>query len=134
MAVYDLPHREFNEKLAEALKQIPEFKQPEWAYFVKTSVSKERPPINSDFWHKRVASILRQIYTNRIIGVNKLKTRYGGVKNRGVKPSEFRTGSGKIIRVILQQAEQAGLVEKSKAKKSGRKLTDKGKQLLESMK
>lgn len=134
MSVYDLPHREFNEKLAEALKQIPEFKQPEWAYFVKTSVSRERPPRESEFWHKRAASILRQLYINKIVGVSKLKTRYGGVKNRGVRPSEFRTGSGKIIRVILQQAESAGLVEKSKAKKSGRKLTAKGIKLLEGIK
>ena len=134
MSVYNIAHREFNEKLAEALKEIPEFEQPGWTYFVKTSVSRERPPSNSDFWHKRAASILKQIYINKIVGVNKLKTRYGGVKNRGAKPPEFRTGSGKMIRVILQQAETAGLVEKSKAKKSGRQLTAKGKQLLEKIK
>src|SRR3989344_7271891 len=109
-SIYEIPHREFNVKLAEALKEIPEFKAPEWSFFVKSSVARERPPFEGDFWHKRAASILRQIYINRIIGVNKLKIRYGGRKNRGVKPAEFRSGSGKIIRVILQQAEKAGLI------------------------
>jgi len=133
MTIYETPHREFNEKLAEELKKIPEFEQPEWAFFVKSSVARERPPTESNFWHKRAASILRQIYIHRIIGVNKLKSRYGGKKDRGTKPSRFKKGSGKIIRTILQQAEKAGLVEKSE-KKPGRKLTDKGIKLLESIK
>jgi small subunit ribosomal protein S19e len=134
MSVYDLQHQEFNSKLAGELKKIPEFKAPEWVFFVKSSVARERPPANSDFWHKRAASILRQIYRKKIVGVNRLKTRYGGKKNRGSKPEEFRKGSGKIIRVILQQAEAAGLVEKLKSKKSGRMLTEKGKKLIEEIK
>ena len=133
MTIYELNHRELNNKLAEALKEIPEFKSPEWAFHVKSSVSRERPPLEDDFWYKRSASILRQIYIKKIIGVNRLKVRYGGKKNRGVKPSEFRKGSGKIIRTILQQAEKAGFVEKSD-KPKGRKLTLKGKKLLESIK
>ena len=88
---------------------------------------------DNDFWYKRAASILRQIYIRKNIGVNRLKVRYGGKKNRGVKPSEFRKGSGKIIRTILQQAEKAGFVEKTE-KPKGRKLTEKGKKFLESIK
>jgi len=107
------------------------FEMPEWAYFVKTSVARARPPADSDWWHLRAASILRQIYIKGVIGVEKLRTKYGGRKDRGMRPKEFRKGSGKIIRVILQQAEKAGLLEKIKDKKSGRKLTKKGKQLLD---
>jgi len=133
MSIYELNHRELNNKLAEALKEIPEFQPPEWSFFVKSSVARERPPFDNDFWYKRAASILRQIYIRKNIGVNRLKVRYGGKKNRGVKPSEFRKGSGKIIRTILQQAEKAGFVEKTE-KPKGRKLTEKGKKLLESIK
>jgi small subunit ribosomal protein S19e len=122
----------YNTLLAEALKKSNSFKKPEWAEFVKTSVHKQRPTSEPDFWEKRAASILRQIYIHGIVGVERLRTRYGGRKDRGMQPPEFRKGGGKIIRTILQQAEAAGLVEKVKEKKSGRKLTDKGKQLLES--
>tara|TARA_Y100000034_G_C6684405_1_gene301009 strand:+ start:275 stop:673 length:399 start_codon:yes stop_codon:yes gene_type:complete len=132
MTIYDLDPRELNNKLAEQLKTIPEFKTPEWAFLVKSSIARERPPFEEDFWQKRAASILRQLYIQRNIGVNKLKTRYGGKKDRGQKRAVFRKGSGKIIRVIMQQAETAGLVEKKE--KQGRKLTDKGRQLLESIK
>ena len=104
MSVYDIPADLYNKKLAEALKQIEEFKMPEWAAFVKTSVARARPPLETDFWYKRAASILRQIYIKGIVGVGRLKTRYGGRINRGMKPEEFRKGSGKIIRTILQQA------------------------------
>lgn len=134
MGVYDLEHREYNNKLAEALKEISEFEAPEWSFFVKTSVARARPTEEKDFWHKRAASILRQIYIHKIVGVNKLKPRYGGRKDRGARPAKFKEGSGKIIRVILQQAEKAGLLEKAEGKKKGRKLTEKGKKLLESIK
>ncbi len=130
MTVYDIPAAEFNNKLAAALGNMEEFKMPEWAAFVKTSVARERPP-KEEFWHKRVASVLRQLYIKGIVGVGRLRTRYGGRKNRGQKPERFRKGSGKIIRVILQQAEAAGFVEKIKGKRAGRLLTQKGREFLE---
>jgi len=133
MAIYKLPVREFNAKLAEELKQFPELKAPEWSYFVKSSVARQRPIQEPDFWYKRTASILRQIYIKKSTGVNRLKARYGGKKKRGVRPSRFRKGSGKLIRVMLQQSEKAGLLE-VKDKKAGRQLTEKGKKLLESIK
>jgi len=131
--VYEMKADEYNLKLAEALKQIPEIKEPEWALFVKTGMAKKRPPQEPNFWHKRAASILRQIYINKTVGVNRLRTRYGSKKNRGYKPERFKKASGKIIRTILQQAELAGLLEKYKesGKRAGRKLTEKGKELLE---
>jgi len=124
----------YNSMLATALKKIPEFKEPEWAVLVKTSTSKKRPTTEADFWCKRAASILRQVYIKGIVGVERLRTRYGGKKNRGQRRSEFRKGGGKIIRTILQQAESAGFLEKVKDKKSGRKLTEKGKKFLEEIK
>ena len=133
--VYTTEHNEFNNKLAEILKSMPEFSQPEWAYFVKTGTAKKRPPQDPLFWHKRAASILRQIYVHKVVGVNRLKTRYGSLKNRGMQPERFRRGSGKIIRTILQQGEKAGLLEKTKekGKRAGRKLTKQGIELLEDL-
>lgn len=139
MAVYDTDAQEYNLKLAEALKKIPEFEQPEWAEYVKSGPAKERPIEDPDFWFKRAASILRQIYKKNVVGVSRLRTKYGSKKNRGFKPEEFRKSSGKIIRVILQQSDKAGLTEIAKdikgvrRKRPGRQLTQKGKELLESI-
>lgn len=130
MTVYQAAPDKFNQKLAEELKKLAEFKMPEWALFVKTSVARQRPPVDTDFWYKRAASILRQIFLKGVVGVNRLKTKYGGRKDKGSRPDEHRRGSGKIIRVILQQAEKAGLVEKVKGKKPGRQLTKKGLEFL----
>ncbi len=138
-SVYEIDAQEYNLKLAEALKKVEEIKIPEWAEFVKSSASKERPIDDPDFWFKRTASVLRQIYRQGIVGVNRLRTKYGSKKNRGMKPERFKRGSGKILRVILQQTDAAGLTEQSKPirgvrQRSGRKLTDKGKQFLEGIK
>ena len=134
--VYEMPSGEYNTKLANILKNMPEFKQPLWSMFVKSSVSKQRPPRDPDFWFKRSASILRQVYTHNVVGVNRLKTRYVGRKKRGVRPEHFAKGSGKMIRVILQQSEKAGLLEKfnESGKRAGRRLTQAGKELLEGVK
>lgn len=139
MSVYDSEPQEFNLKLAEALKKIPEFKKPEWVAYVKSSASNERPIDEEDFWYKRAASILRNIYLNKAVGVSRLRTRYGSKKNRGMKPERFVRAGGKIIRTILQQSDKAELTELVKqikgikGRKMGRQLTKKGESFLESI-
>ena len=130
-AVYAIPANKYNDILAEALKKLPEFKMPEWAIFVKTSSARARPPEKKDWWWIRVSSILRQLYIKNILGVQRLRTRYGGKKNRGMRPERFFKASGKIIRTILQQATKAGIVEEVKEGKKGRKLTKKGREMME---
>lgn len=138
--MYEINAQTYNIKLAEALKKIPEFQEPEWAKFVKSGSGKERPIDDENFWHKRAASVLRNIYKTGSVGVQRLRTKYGSKKNRGFKPEAFVKGSGKIIRVILQQADKAGFTEIQKpvrgvrSKKPGRILTDKGKKFLEEVK
>ncbi|MCK5624741.1 40S ribosomal protein S19 [Candidatus Pacearchaeota archaeon] len=138
--VYELDTQEYNLKLAEALKKIDEFKEPEWVAFVKSSPAKERPIEDVDFWYKRSASILRQIYKKKIVGVNRLRTKYGSKKDRGFQPEKFVKAGGKIIRTILQQSDQAGFTELAKDvkgvrdKKPGRQLTQKGKEFMEDIK
>ena len=112
--VYELNAQEYNLKLAEALKQVPEFKEPEWAQFIKSGPAKERPIEDPDFWYKRAASILRQVYKKNIVGVRRLRTKYGSKKDRGMRPEEFRKAAGKIIRTILQQSDAAGFTEIAK--------------------
>ncbi len=130
--VYDVPAGELIVKVAEKLKHIPEIKPPEWAAFVKTGRHKQRHPIREDWWYIRAASVLRAIYRFGPIGVSKLRRKYGGKKNRGMKPERFYKGSGSIIRKILQQLEKSGLVEKAeKDLHKGRILTPKGKSFLD---
>lgn len=140
MTVYETNPQEYNKKLAEALKKVPEFESPEWVNFVKSGPSKERPIEEEDFWYKRAASVLRQIYKREVLGVSRLRTRYGSKKNRGSRPEIFVKSGGKIIRTILQQSDKAGFTEivkpikGSKSRRPGRKLTDKGKEFMEEVK
>ncbi len=129
----DIEAEKFIKELAAQLKALPEFRMPEWAKFVKTGQAKIRPPEDNDWWYVRAGSILRQLYIRGLVGVGKLKNKYGSRKNRGVKPERFKRASGKIIRVILQQATKAELVEHIKEKKAGRRLTKKGKLFLDSI-
>lgn len=135
MGIYEIHPQEYNLKLAQALKKQEEFVMPEWAYYVKTGTGKVRLPDEQEWWQTRAASILRQIYIQGVVGVNRLRTRYGNRKVRGMKPEIFAKSSGKIIRVILQQGEKAGFLEKVKeGRRFGRKLTKKGKEFLEAIK
>lgn len=108
---YDVQKTELVEKLAEELKKVKGITPPEWAHYCKTGTNRERPPTQEDWWYRRSASILIYIYEHGPIGVAKLRTRYGGRKNRGVKPERFYKSSGNIIRKILQQQEAAGFLK-----------------------
>lgn len=123
VTVREVDAKKFGEKLKEEIKKFEEIKPLPWSLFVKSGAHKERPPEQEDFWYIRAASILRRLYLDGPTGVERLRTYYGGRKERGTKPARFRKASGNIIRKILQQLEKAGLVEKDK---KGRKLSRKG--------
>ena len=101
------------EAVAEELKKLPEVEAPEWSQFVKTGVDRVLPPSNDDWWYVRAASVLRKVAIIGPVGVNKLRRKYGGRYRRGYKPAKFSQGSGKIIRVVLQQLEKAGLIKQT---------------------
>ena len=114
-------------KTSEELKKqklvIPE----SWAKFVKTVHNKERLPDQEDWWFIRSAAILRTVAKLGPIGTEKLRTKYGGKKNRGHKPERTYKASGSIIRTILQQLEKSGLIKQvEKEGHKGRVLTPKG--------
>lgn len=127
--IFDVKPHLLIKKVAGGLKEEEIIKMPEWARFVKTGVSRERQPDQEDWWYIRAAAILRTLYKKGPLGVSKLRKKYGGKKNRGSEPEKFYSASGKIIRTILQQLEEAGLVELEE--KEGRKITPEGKSLLD---
>lgn len=130
--IYNVPQNDLIEETALELKKIEFIKPPQWAEFVKTGAHKERPPARDDWWYVRAAAILRTIKKNGPVGVSKLRQKYGGKKNRGVKPEKFCRASGKIIRLIFQQLEQAELVKKEeKGIHKGRIISPKGVSLLD---
>jgi len=126
--VYDVPADMLIKHVAEKLKEMEEFKPPEWAMFVKTGVHKERSPEQKDWWHIRVAAIFRKVYTDGPVGVERLRSAYGGRKRRGAKHPRFRRGSGSIISEGLQQLEKAGFVAKTN---KGRVTTSAGRSFLD---
>ncbi|MFP3909691.1 MAG: 30S ribosomal protein S19e [Halobacteriota archaeon] len=126
--VYDVPTDNLIRNVAEKLKEIEELQPPEYAYFVKTGVNKERAPEQRDWWYLRAASVLRKVYTDGPVGIERLKTFYGGKQRRGVKRSRFNRGSGSIIRDILQQLEKAGYVQ---TQKKGRTVTPQGRAFMD---
>jgi small subunit ribosomal protein S19e len=121
--VYDINAHDLLARLTEELKEVGEIDPPVWSKYVKTGAHKERPPVQEDWWHIRAASLLRRLYIDGPVGVERLRRYYGGKKNRGHKPEKFRKASGAVIRTILTQLEDAGLVEKVSR---GRRLTAKG--------
>jgi len=118
--------------LKEELKKVEQIKPPAWSAFAKSSVARQRPPQQPDFWYVRAASMMRRIYLDGPVGVQKLRTFYGGRKRRGVAPARSRTGGGSVVRKMLQQLEAAGFVEKAK-KSEGRRMTPKGQKFLDNM-
>mmetsp|Transcript_8660 Transcript_8660/g.28451 ORF Transcript_8660/g.28451 Transcript_8660/m.28451 type:complete len:94 (-) Transcript_8660:95-376(-) len=72
------------------------------------------------------ASIARLVYLRCDVGVGALRKRYGGSKGRGVAPYHHAKAAGGLIRHILKQLEDIGIVEKSENAKGGRRITPQG--------
>ena len=123
--IKQVPANKLISVLAKELEKVKEIQPPEWAAYVKTGVSKERPPMQKNWWYIRSASILRKLAIEQALGVSRLRRIYGSRKRRGHKPEHKYPASGNIIRKILQQLEAAGLVKTEKGK--GRMITAKGK-------
>lgn len=128
--VYDVPADLLIRKVAEALKARQEVKPPAWAAFAKTGVHKEMPPEDPDWWYIRSAALLRRVYVDGPLGVQRMRTFYGGIKDRGSKPNAFRKGSGSVLRKSLQQLEACKFIQKDK---TGRRISPEGQAFLDAM-
>ncbi len=127
---YDVPPSVLIERLAKHLKEeVDEINPPTWAPFAKTGIHTQRPPTNPDWWFVRCASILRKIYLKGPIGIEKLRSEYGGRIDRGAKPEHARKGSGAIVRKATQQLQTAGLVKP--LRNEGKIVTNEGRRLLD---
>lgn len=129
--MYDVPADDLIEALADDLADRLE--EPEWGAFAKSGVDKELPPEQDDFWATRAASLLRKVSDRGPIGVERLSTEYGGAKGGSnryrVAPDKRADGSKNLIRTILQQLEDEGLVETAEGE--GRRITAEGQSLLD---
>ena len=129
---YEIPAPILIEKVSKYLKDNVEgVAPPKWAPFIKTGSHVLRPPQNPQWWFTRCASILRKIYLKGPIGIQHLRSEYGGRIDRGVRPEHARRSGGSIIRNAIKQLEAAGLVEPSRNR--GRVVTGEGRRLLDSL-
>ena len=131
VTVFDISPNILIERITEALKENENITPPTWAAYVKTGSNREVAPTQEDWWYRRAASLLRRIYTQGPVGIERLRTRYGGRKNRGVRPNKTVKGSGHILRTALQQLESAQYVKILKGE--GRVITNIGQQFLDKL-
>lgn len=130
MSIFIVEPEKLINTMAEKLREFPEIKPPEGSQFWKTAFFKELAPIdNENFWYIRCASLLRKIKKFGPVGVNKLRKHYGGKNKNGPGRHHSARGSGKIIRVALQQLEDANLIIKQE--RDGRVVSPEGTSLLE---
>jgi small subunit ribosomal protein S19e len=128
--VYDVPADHIIRRAAEELKKRKEIVPPAWAAFAKTGVHKEMPPEDPDWWFTRAAAVLRRVYVDGPLGVERMRSFYGGNKNRGSRPNKFRKGSGSVLRKALQQLEAAGFIIHDK---TGRRVSPEGMKFLDNL-
>jgi small subunit ribosomal protein S19e len=129
--VLEVDPNELIERTAKELVKESSVKAPDWATFVKTGQHKQRLPQRDDWWQIRAAALLRSVAKQGPIGTQKLRTKYGGKKNRGHKTEHAYKGSGSITRKILQQLQKADLVREGvTGTHKGRVITKKAAALL----
>ncbi|WP_410766392.1 30S ribosomal protein S19e [Haloferax sp. DFSO60] len=133
VTIYDVPADALIEEVAGRLEDRIE--QPEWMAFVKSGQTRELPPQQDNFWFIRGASLLRKVAMSGPVGVDRLSTEYGGLKrgsNRySVAGAHSDTASKKVIRTLLQQLEEEGLIETAKGE--GRRITPEGTSFLDNV-
>lgn len=130
---YDVPAEDLIEAVAEELAEEEAITEPDWARYTKTGTGRELPPEQEDFWQRRAASLLRKVAIDGPVGVERLRTEYGGSKQGStryrVRPPNSTDGSGNVIRTALQQLEDAGFI--NIAQGEGRKVSPDGMSLLD---
>ena len=127
--VYDVPATPLIQSVAQKLKAEKAIAPPQWAPFVTTGIHAEKPPVEADWWHVRAAAVLRKVYVMGPVGTERLRSEFGGSRDRGAKPNRAKKGSGSVVRESLQQLEKAGLVQSVKGE--GRIVSAKGRSLLD---
>jgi len=128
--VYDAIPDHLIRKVAEELRKRKEITPPAWAAFAKTGAHKEMPPEDPDWWYVRSAAVMRRVYVDGPLGVQRMRSFYGGKKDRGSRPNAFRKGSGSVLRKALQQLEACKFIVHDKA---GRRISPAGQSFMDAM-
>ncbi len=127
---HDVPASQFIEHLAKYLKEnVEQVQPPAWAAVSKTGSHVEKQPQNPDWWYSRAASVLRKVYIHGPIGIERLRSDYGGRKGFTVKPNHASKSGGSNIRKIMQQLQAAEFIQTTRPK--GRVMTPKGRKILQ---
>merc|ERR1712134_78270 len=126
----DVSAEAFIKEFAAHVKRSGKVELPSWHNIIKTGHFKELAPYDEDWYYIRLASIARKVYLRQKTGVGALRKVYGGADRRGARPSRFTTCSGGLIRKILQDLEEMGVVTKAE---KGRMITDEGQRSLDSI-
>ncbi len=130
--VYDVPAMPLIKRTAEYLKDnYRNIAPPKWMQYTKTGSHVQQSPTDPDFWYIRCASLLRKVYIEGPIGVDRLRKAYGGRSNRGNEGEHKRSGGGSTVREPLQQLEKSGLVRR--VEKRGRVVTKEGASILDTL-
>ncbi|MFQ5553012.1 MAG: 30S ribosomal protein S19e [Thermoplasmata archaeon] len=127
--VYDVPPALLVEAVAADLGKAKQARPPTWAAFVKTGVHREKSPANPNWWHTRLAAVLRKVYVKGPVGTERLAGEFGGARDAGSSPYHPRKGSRSVIRKALIQLEALGYLKK--VDKGGRAITPKGQSYLD---
>jgi len=131
--VRDIPSQEFIGALAAYFKKSNKIDLPEWHDLVKTSVAKEMGPLDPDWYYVRAASLARKVYLRGGVGVGAFTRVYGSRQRRHTYGRfHFRRASKGIIRHILIQLAEQGLIDRKKDKK-GRWITTEGRKVLDTV-
>merc|ERR1719161_1893327 len=131
VTVKDVTADKFIKAFAQYLKRQGKFEIPKWTDVVKTGKAKELPPIDPDWLYVRTASMVRKVYIRGGTGVGGFRKVYGKQHRRGTCTNKFSKASGKVVRYVLQQLEEMGLVEQSED--GGRKITKEGQRELDTV-
>ena len=135
--VLDVPSNKFINQLASHFKEKNIIKLPKYALLVKTSKSNDCEPINPDYIYYKAAAICRKLYVTKSsnVGVGSLRSMFSKKQRRGCQPPKTFRAGGKIIRELVKQLKDAGLVanydKKEDESKSGLFLTKKGRSELD---
>ncbi len=127
---HDVPASLFIERVAKYLKEnVEQVQPPAWAAVAKTGSHTEKQPQDPAWWYTRSASVLRKVYVHGPIGLEKLRSDYGGRKGFRVSPNHASKAGGSNIRKILQQLESAGFIQITRPQ--GRIMAPKGRKILQ---
>jgi len=114
---------------ARFLKKSGKVVLPKWVDHVRTSIAREMPPEDPDWFYIRCAAVARKFYRHNGLGVQGLRKIYGDTKRRGARPDRAVLASGAVLRAAIKQLELLKVLEKDP--KGGRRLSSTGRRDLD---